>query len=225
MKNFALTYVVSLVLYLIVFVYIVLITCFLKKPKNISPDESSDKQPFQIASYLKQLFNFKNELSFFKDTLNILTKKRDNNSRFYLNLLFIIYFVGASIALGLGSIPYLYLIKKPISFTQTEYGIFKAVNIFTRTFALLIAMPLLKSRIPDYYLFVLGVASEVFNLVIYSSASLYSYLIWSGNCYYKFQIYFAFLILIQMIAPVFYMFSNYFVVFVRLFARYINLNE
>ena len=149
---------------------------FIKKRQN------QTNEPLDMVRSIKYLANFKNEISFFKDTFKIVFKKRENNARFLLLLLLFIYFIGASVSMGLGSIQYLYLIKSPIYFTQIEYGLFKAMNILTRTLALLVILPILKYfKVPDHYLFLFGLVSEFFNVVVYAIASKWSFIIWFGK--------------------------------------------
>lgn len=139
-------------------------------------------QTMTFCQNLLNLINFKQEITFFKDTFKLLTKKRDNNARTLLHLLFGAYFVGSTVSMGISSIQYLYLVKKPIYFTQTEYGLFKALNILFRTISLLIILPVLKHfNFPDYYLIIFSISSELLNLVFYSVASFLNYLIWFGK--------------------------------------------
>jgi len=126
---------------------------------------------------------FKKNFGFLNETWILLSKRRERNARFQINSLLILFFFGASISLGIVSLQYLYLVKKPISLLQTEYGIFKAMNTLFRAIALLIVLPILKSyfQMPDYVLFVLGLVSELLNLVVFFAASFYSKAIWFGK--------------------------------------------
>ena len=135
-----------------------------------------------IVAFLKKNFGFLNE------TWILLSKRRERNARFQINSLLVLYFFGASISLGIVSLQYLYLVKKPISLLQTEYGIFKAMNTLFRAIALLIVLPVLKSyfQLPDYVLFILGLISELLNLVVFFVASFYAQIIWIGKtCYLR----------------------------------------
>lgn len=124
----------------------------------------------------------KNQLNFVNETWQILRKRRANNARFLLIALLILFFLGSSISMGIMSLQYLYIIKT-ISINQVEYGYFKALNTLFRALALLFLLPLFKRcfSAPDYILFILGFTSEFLNLVVFSLAHFFKYVIWLGN--------------------------------------------
>ena len=186
--NFQRTYIVSLVIYLIVFIYLIFMFKFLKTKFNSNEQMLDNRFNFhKIKQHLAKFsffsfFNLKNEFSFVRDAFDILFKKRNNNARFHILSLLVVYFLGASISLGISSIQYLYLIKEPISLSQVDYGIFKAFNVITRAFSLLVILPVLKYlSLPDYYLYLIGLASELLNLVVYALASQSPNVIWTGS--------------------------------------------
>lgn len=124
----------------------------------------------------------KNQLAFLLETWQLLSKPRENNSRLIIVSLLIMFFFGCSLSMGILSLQYLYLVKKPVELSQIGYGYFKAANTLCRAAALLIVLPILKRvfNTPDYFLFVLGFTSEFLNLVVFSLAYFYRYLIWLG---------------------------------------------
>lgn len=155
-----------------------------------------------VGSFLKSQVRFVFEI------WHLLAKKRENDARFLIWALLIMFFLGCSISMGIMSLQYLYLIKKPIKLSQVDYGNFKALNTVCRALALLLVLPILKSfcRVPDYVMFVLGFTSEFANLVVFSLAYFFKYIIW--------------------LAPVAYMFSNYFAVCIRSYSsRLVEKNE
>jgi len=129
-----------------------------------------------VLKYLKK------QLYFLIEVWRLLSKKRENNARFHILSLLALYFFGASISLGIVSLQYLYLIKKPISLTQVDYGLFKALNTLFRAISLLLVLPLLKNyfKVSDRLLYVMGLVSELLNLVFFAASSWYRYLIWIG---------------------------------------------
>jgi len=143
----------------------------------------------QKGDLLKSLF--KNEISFFTDTFKILSKRRENNARFHINSLLVVYFVGASISMGLSSIQYLYLVKSPsIRLSQISYGYFKSFNTLARAIALLVILPALKYyKLADYWFYLIGITSEFLNLIAFSLASEVKLIIWAGklNFYHDFM--------------------------------------
>lgn len=144
-------------------------------------EENAQNTQKKTSATLRNIF--KNEISFFTDTWKLLFKERENNGRFHIISLLFIYFVGASISLGLTSIQYLYLVKNnDIKLSQIDYGYFKAFNTLARAVSLLVVLPLLKFySLPDYWFYLIGITSEFLNLIIYSVASTFSYLIWIGK--------------------------------------------
>lgn len=85
--------------------------------------------------------------------------------------------------MGIMSLQYQYLIKRPIHMSQVDYGYFKAANTACRAIALLVVLPLLKRlfHTPDYVLFLLGFTSEFLNLVVFSVAYFVKLVIWFGK--------------------------------------------
>lgn len=208
--GFRLTFYVSFAMYSAVFLYVICMFKYLNHSKitKITVKRTNDHEEDGQNILKKSTSIFKNEISFFTDTWHLLFKKRENNARFHIISLLLIYFVGASISLGLTSIQYLYLVKNSdIKLSQIDYGYFKAFNTLARAVSLLVVLPLLKFySLPDYWFYLIGITSEFLNLIVYSVASSFSYLIW--------------------IAPVVYMFSNYFVVCIRIFAsKLVDKNE
>lgn len=178
----------SFTLYTIVFVYVILMFRYLKhikrelKKTQVSNSNQTQHQNDRNKSSACKVL-FKNEISFFTDTFNILFKQRENNARFHIISLLVIYFVGASISLGLSSIQYLYLVKNiSIQLSQVNYGYFKALNTLMRAISLLVVLPVLKYyHLPDYWFYLIGITSEFLNLIVFSLASQYNYLIWLGK--------------------------------------------
>lgn len=184
MDNFRNNYIISFSIYFLVLIYLVIIFKFIYKPRKESKHDTD--QLIQAENYPDSNSNFdliKNKLTFVYDTWMLLNRKRENKGHFYLYIMLILYFFGASISLGIMSIQYLYLIKKPIFFSQINYGVFRALNTLFRSISLLIILPLIKTyfNVPDYYLFLIGLVSEFLNLIIFSISSYYSYLIWIGK--------------------------------------------
>ena len=136
---------------------------------------------------------------FIKDIWKTLTMKREKNIRFYFLMFLFIYFLTTLIAFGVGSIDYLFLRKMPISFNQTEYGLFRALNTLLKGVALLIILPIMKNyfQISDMILFLIGLISDIANYFIFSISSYTRNIIW--------------------IAPLAYMFANYYIVCLRSF--------
>lgn len=193
--GFKKTFIVSFSIYLFVFIYVLCMFRILKQLKdqqqvaeakinNDMPDIADTKQTACISC--EKLF--KNEISFFEDTAKILLKKRENNARFHINSLLLVYFIGASVSLGLSSIQYLYLVKnESIKLSQINYGYFKAFNTLARAVSLLVVLPLLKFySMPDYWFYLIGITSEFLNLIVFSLAASYSYVIWIGNVLFLF---------------------------------------
>ena len=196
LSSFQRTFGISFLIYLVVLFYVLAMFRYLKCKKANTCVETVIKKNL-----------FVDELSFLSDSVKILFKKRSSNGRFQILALLGIYFAGASISMGLGGIQYLYLVKKPIQLSQVDYGLFKALNVLTRTVALLIVLPMLKHvGVPDYYFYIIGLTSELLNLVIFALASSVNNIIWT--------------------APFVYMFANYFVVCIRIFAsKLVDPNE
>lgn len=189
--GFKKTFIVSFSIYLFVFIYVLCMFRFLKQLKRQDQEEqvaeakiNNDMQTSVNNKPCERLF--KNEISFFKDTAKILFKKRENNARFHINSLLLVYFIGASVSLGLSSIQYLYLVKnESIKLSQINYGYFKAFNTLARAVSLLVVLPLLKFySMPDYWFYLIGITSEFLNLIVFSLAASYSYLIWIGNPFF-----------------------------------------
>ena len=198
--GFKVTFYASTGIYLFVFVYVVCMFQYLKSVKKKrpckqreEPEKKPEKQIFSVRSL------FQNEISFFTDTFKILSKKRENNARFHINSLLVVYFVGASISMGLNSIQYLYLVKNAsIRLSQIHYGYFKSFNTLARAVALLVVLPALKYyELADYWLYLIGITSEFLNLIVYSVASEVKQLIWAGKkisccCFYVLGFFFLF---------------------------------
>jgi hypothetical protein len=203
LKNFRNTYLVSFCIYFFVLIYVLAMFYFLnhkdenkKKVLSISksstPINDSDwDEPIHIntttaattktvtlKTFLKQNFGFFSEIWY------LVSKKRERNSRFHIISLFILYFVGTSVSMGImTNLQYLYLTKEPIELSQKKYGLFKGLNTFARALSLLIVLPLFKrfTRMPDYFLYLIGLTSEMLNLVIFSISSYYEHIIWIGK--------------------------------------------
>lgn len=203
MINFERVYVISFVIYVLVLVYVVIIFRILKHRKQkrclisqaannalLSSERESPKaettetglsQTQPLESTVSKNF-FKNQLGFLVDTWKLLSKPRANDTRFIIISLLILFYLGYSLSMGILSLQYLYLVKKPIQLSQVDYGYFKAANTFFRTFALLIVLPILKRvfKMPDYVLFVFGFTSEFLNLLVLSFSYFYRHIIWLG---------------------------------------------
>lgn len=146
-----------------------------------TPAIAQPRRPFIIAMPSKSCM--KNQFRFIHETWQLLSKPRPNNDRFLIVSLLIMFYLGCSLSMGIMSLQYLYLIKKPIQLTQVDYGLFKALNTFCRALALLVVLPILKRafKTPDYILFLLGFTSEFLNLVVFSLSYFFRYAIWLGN--------------------------------------------
>ena len=210
MLNFERVYVISFVIYVFVLVYVVIIFRILKhrkqkrclnsqaannntllsereklptdeSPKAETTDETGLSQTQPLESTVSKNF-FKNQLGFLVDTWKLLSKPRANDTRFIIISLLILFYLGYSLSMGLLSLQYLYLVKKPIQLSQVNYGYFKAANTFFRALALLIVLPILKRvfKMPDYVLFVFGFTSEFLNLLVLSFSYFYRHIIWLG---------------------------------------------
>lgn len=190
--KFKRTYVISFAIYLFVFIYTILMFKFLDKKKRdkntlMSFSTSSltidDKQDIVYEEPKSFLVNLKNQFKFLPEVWNLLVKKRQHNARFHIISLLVLFFFGSSISLGIVSLQYLYLIKKPIALTQIDYGIYRALNTLFRAISLLIILPLLKHYFstPDYLLFIIGLTSEFLNLIVFSVASVFKYAVWIGK--------------------------------------------
>ena len=191
LENFQRVYILSFSIYLFVLLYTILMFRLLKKPKKNTMNSESeleinqnDEDDLESERTLRQekLNCLKNQFKFVSETWQILRKPRLSNSRFLLNSLLLLFFLGSSISMGIMSVQYLYLIKPPISLTQIDYGYFKALNTLFRACALLIVLPFLKRFIsaPDFILFIMGFTSEFLNLVVFSLAHFFNYIIWLG---------------------------------------------
>ena len=145
--------------------------------------EAKDAHQHKYVNKNFLMQNLKKQFYFIMEIWYLLSRKRLNNARFQLLSLLLLYFFGASISLGIVSLQYLYLIKKPIALTQIDYGIFRALNTLFRAISLLIVLPLLKKhlKISDNKLYGLGLLSELLNLVVFAISSWYKYLIWTGK--------------------------------------------
>ena len=206
LSNFKNAYIISFSLYITVLIYIVLMFEYLRRKdlmENHSPmslvgieqqeaviNNSLDVSINSQSSLIERkkfssnflLNHLKKQLYFLVEVWHLLSKKRENNARFHILSLLALYFFGASISLGIVSLQYLYLIKKPISLTQVDYGLFKALNTLFRAISLLLVLPLLKRyfSVSDRHLYALGLISELLNLVVFAASSWYRYAIWIG---------------------------------------------
>lgn len=202
LANFERVYIISFGIYAVVLLYTLVMFRYLKwrkarsQPLNAGlmslntsdylDDEVTPPTPSQVtvtpAASRSRLVFVKNQFRFVIDTWRLLSKPRPNNSRFLIISLLLLFFLGCSISMGIMSLQYLYLIKKPIEMSQVDYGYFKALNTFCRAVALLVVLPLLKRlfKAPDYVLFLLGLTSEFLNLVVFSVAFFFKYIIWIG---------------------------------------------
>lgn len=211
LSNFKNAYIISFSIYVFVLVYTIVMFQYLKRKQSSNSNTLSLSNPvfesvseytnsqrslissseaeinFKPPTTIKQKVfkNMKKQFIFIPESWSLLTKKRPYNARFQILSLLLLYFLGASISLGIVSLQYLYLIKKPISLTQIDYGIFKAINTLFRAFSLLIILPILKNKfsISENVLYILGLTSELLNLVVFSLASVFKYAIWIGNYY------------------------------------------
>jgi hypothetical protein len=189
--GFKKTFIVSFSIYLFVFIYVLCMFRYLKWFKASQNNQMVEQKIYDDIQAANRVQTFRvsceaiftNEISFFKDTAKLLLKKRENNARFHINSLLLVYFIGASVSLGLNPIQYLYLVKnKAIQLSQINYGFFKAFNTLTRAVSLLVILPLLKYyNMPDYWFYLIGITSEFLNLIAFILAASYSYLIWIGN--------------------------------------------
>jgi hypothetical protein len=150
--------------------------------ENVETRQHTKDSSNFVFEYLKK------QLYFLIEVWRLLSKKRGNNARFHILSLLALYFFGASISLGIVSLQYLYLIKRPISLTQVDYGLFKALNTLFRAISLLLVLPVLKNyfKVSDRLLYVMGLVSELLNLVFFAASSWYRYLIWIGIKNYVF---------------------------------------
>ncbi len=180
LAGFKKTFYVSTGIYLVVFIYVVCIFQYLKGLKK-PPKESEPPPRAQKSLSVKSLFQ--NEISFFSDTFRILSRPRANNARFHIISLLVVYFVGASISMGLNSVQYLYLVKSAsIRLSQVHYGYFKSLNTLARAVALLVVLPVLKYyELADYWFYLIGITSEFLNLIVFAVASEVKLLIWTGK--------------------------------------------
>ena len=185
--GFKKTFIVSFSIYLFVFIYVLCMFRFCSKRfKLVSDQKEHEQEDTQTKKNSCQVL-LKNEIAFFTDAFKILSKKREANARFHIISLLIVYFIGASVSLGLSSIQYLYLVKNgSVQMSQINYGYFKALNTLTRAVSLLVILPILKYySVPDYWFYLIGITSELLNLIVFASASLFSSLIWIGKYYFK----------------------------------------
>ena len=206
LNNFKHAYIISFSIYVLVLVYIVVMFVHLKRKEAVNSmsmfgilDESTAnldvnsscpslnsnlvEQSQQVPEKDKKIQLFKKQFSFLSEIWQLLSRRRPNNARFHILSLLVLFFLGSSISLGIISLQYLYLIKKPIYLTQITYGIFRALNTLFRAISLLVVLPVLKNcfNISDSVLYVLGLTSELLNLVVFAISSWYSYLIWLGE--------------------------------------------
>ncbi|CAF0843314.1 unnamed protein product [Brachionus calyciflorus] len=217
--KFQQTYIISFSLYLIVFIYTIIIFKYIKRkspdevPKienneNLDVDVLKTDMVHVVEPKIGLFKKIKNQFKFLGEAWVLLSKKRDKNARFLIISILILFYFGCSISLGIISLQYLYLIKKPISLTQIQYGLYKALSTCCRAVSLLVILPILKRffKLPDYFLLVIGLTSEFLNLVVFSLASRFTWIVWLG--------------------PVAYMCSNYFAVCVRSYAsKLVDKNE
>lgn len=202
LKNFTRVFIVSFSLFLLVLIYTFLMFRHLKRQQqqtmSINPtallNEEEDDESTTDSEQRVAVVNVNDKkhslLASFKilviqslaENWHLLKRKRANNGRFQILSFFVLYFFGASISLGIMRIEYFYLIEAPIDFKQTDYGLFKALNTLMRSISLLLILPLLKRRLkmPDYYLYTIGLTSEFLNLVIFTLAHFNRNLIWTG---------------------------------------------
>lgn len=175
-EKFVHVYILSFGLYFFVLVYILGLFWYLKRgsqPSQSAPTEITYKR-----------FDLKAQFNFVFETWSLLRKWRENNARFQINMLLVLFFLGSSISMGImSSTQYLYLLRKPVEMSQVGYGIFKAMNTLFRAISLLVVLPVLKSvlSLPDYVLFFIGLTSELLNLAAFVFASVNKNFIWIGN--------------------------------------------
>jgi hypothetical protein len=207
--------IISLSIFILIFIYKVILFNCLKKNKpvesffnrNFSRDQLNissfgDDEEIQSNHVIiehKPKSKAIDKFLFIKDIWAALTKKRERNIRFYFLMFLFIYFLTTLVAFGISSIDYLFLRKMPISFSQTEYGLFRALNTLSKGVALLIILPILKNyfEISDRILFLIGLVSDIANYIVFSVSSINRNIIW--------------------IAPFAYMFANYYIVCLRSF--------
>ncbi|RNA40230.1 putative leucine--tRNA mitochondrial [Brachionus plicatilis] len=221
--KFQQTYIVSFCVYLFVFLYTIIMFKYIKK-KTGGSDESGHENTAECketdalnseqirVDFSQNKVNLgkkiKNQFKFLGEAWLLLSKPRDKNRRFLIVSILVLFYFACSVSLGIISLQYLYLIKKPISLTQIEYGIYKASSTLCRAISLLVILPILKRyfQIADYYLLVIGLTSEFLNLIVFTVAAEITWFVWLG--------------------PISYMCSNYFAVCVRSYAsKLVDKNE
>lgn len=152
---------------------------------EIQPKETSrnEQVPEVSITNITEISFFKKQFRFIFDIRTLVTRPRPNNARFLILALLFMFFIGSSISMGIMSLQYQYVIKRPIHMTQINYGYFKAANTACRAVALLIVLPVLKRffNTPDYILFIIGFTSEFLNLVAFSLAYYFKFVIWFGK--------------------------------------------
>lgn len=196
--KFQQTYIVSFCLYLIVFLYTVIMFKYIKKKTNVLSEQNAEantevKETDALNSdEIKVEFSqervtcwqkTKNHFKFLGEAWVLLSKPRDKNRRFLIISILILFYFACSVSLGIISLQYLYLIKKPIALSQIEYGIYKATSTFCRAISLLIVLPVIKRyfQMPDYYLLIIGLTSEFLNLIVFTVAAEITWFVWLGK--------------------------------------------
>lgn len=199
--NYKRVYIISFAMYLFVLIYVIVMFRYLKFRKQTmynslmslntgamleSGQASTNSSGIKIDLIVPQRKCspgdfLRNQTKFISETWQLLSKPREKNARVHINSLLILFFLGSSISMGIMSLQYLYVSKKPISLNQVDYGLYKALNTLCRAAALLIILPILKYfSAPDYVLFLLGLTSEFLNLVVFIVSHWVSSLIWFG---------------------------------------------
>lgn len=148
---------------------------------EILPKEARNQEIPEVSiTSVTELSFFKKQFRFIFDIWTLMTRPRPNNARFLILALLFMFFIGSSISMGIMSLQFQYVVKRPIHMTQINYGYFKAANTACRAVALLIVLPVLKRffNTPDYILFIIGFTSEFLNLVAFSLAYYFKFVIW-----------------------------------------------
>ena len=222
------SFLISLSIFAMLFIYMIIMFCSFKVTTvssvvsvlNRNFNSSTDRLDISISGETdenisviaerkpKKKTNLIEKLFCVKDTWNVLMKRRERNIRFYFLMFLFIYFLTSVVTFGAGTIDYLFLTKIPISFNQTHYGLFRAMNTLLKGIALLIILPILKNYfdVSDSVLFIIGLVSDIFNYIVFSFASSIINIIW--------------------IAPFAFMFANYYIVCLRSFiSKLIDKND
>ena len=101
-----------------------------------------------------------------KESLSVLCKKRGNNGRKMILVLFLISFCNQTCKVGETDITLLFVTRSPLSWPKSWYGYLLSLDYAVMGFCLLVILPILSNllKIPDAAIVIMGVSCKIVRL-------------------------------------------------------------